>query len=155
MKDYRVLAPADYQSVVRIEQDTPSDLQSAANGADYVVVTHPDFAEAVAPLAAHRAGQGLRVIQVDVQDVYDEFGYGMAGAQAIRAFLKYAYSTWQAPAPSYALLVGDGHYDPKNHGKHGMPSYLPPYLAPVDPGSSRPLQITSTSLLRRGIRFRR
>ncbi len=133
LKDYRVLAPANYRSVVRIEQDTPSHLQSAANGADYIVVTHPDFAAAVAPLAAHRAAQGLRVVQVEVQDVYDEFGYGMAGAQAIQAFLKYAYSTWKTPAPSYALLVGDGHYDPKNNGGHGLPSYMPPYLAPVDP----------------------
>ncbi len=130
---YLALASTAFLPAAKIERDTASNLQSAANGADYVLVTHRDFAAAVAPLAAYRAGQGLRVVQVDVQDAYDEFGYGLPSAQALRAFLTYAYDRWVDPAPEYVLLVGDGHYDPKDYGGHGLASYIPPYLAPVDP----------------------
>ena len=50
-------------------------------------------------LAALRQSQGLRVKVVDVQDIYDEFSYGMVTPQAIKDFLTYAYENWAAPAP--------------------------------------------------------
>ena len=121
-----------YQDEQAIEADTPSNLADVSNGADHIIITHSDFAAAVAPLHDHRASGGLRAVQVDVQDVYDEFGYGIAGAAPIRAFLAYTYDHWQAPAPTYVVLVGDGNYDPKHH-VYDRVSYLPPYLAPVDP----------------------
>ena len=130
---YRALAAGAYRSVQAIEPDLPSDLQSTSNGADHVVVTHSAFWNEAGTLSDFRAGQGLRAMRVDLQDVYDEFGYGVEGIAAIRDFFAYAYAHWQAPAPSYALLVGDGHYDPKNYYGFGLASYLPPYLAPVDP----------------------
>ena len=120
-------------SVEGIEEDTPSHLGSSQNGADYILIAPALFAQEVAPLAAYRAGQGLRAMQVDVQDVYDEFGYGVVGAEPIRGFLDYAYHSWQLPAPKYVLLVGDGHYDPKDYLGYGRMSYMPPYLAFVDP----------------------
>ncbi len=136
---YRAAAGAAYTTVdsQRIEADTPSNLAAATNGADWVVITHAAFSTQAAALAAHRASQGLRTALADVQDVYDEFGYGITGAAAIRDFLAYAYAHWQAPAPTYVVLVGDGHFDPKNH--LGLPagssrvSFMPPYLARVDP----------------------
>jgi uncharacterized repeat protein (TIGR01451 family) len=130
---YFALATSAYLTPPRIELDSSSNLKSAANGADYIIVTHSAFSEAVTPLAAYRASQGLRVAQVDVQDVYDEFAYGHVDAQAIHDFLAHAYHNWQRPAPSYVLLVGDGHYDPKDYQGYGRTSYIPPYLAPVDP----------------------
>jgi uncharacterized repeat protein (TIGR01451 family) len=131
--EYRIAAESQYLSAAKIELDVPSSLHSTANGADYVIVTHAAFADAIADLASYRASQGQRVVQVDVQDAYDEFGYGIVGAQPIQAFLKYAYQQWQRPAPTYVLLVGDGHYDPKDYEGYGRTSFLPPYLAPVDP----------------------
>ena len=74
-----------------------------------------------------------RTIVVDVQDVYDEFSYGIFNPMAIHDFLAYAYTNWTSPAPSYILLVGDGHYDFKNYLGTGEPNYIPPYLADVDP----------------------
>lgn len=130
---YWVAATGTCRSAEAIEQDTPSDLQAADNGADYVVVTHAAFEEQAGTLAGYRASQGLRAVTVDVQDVYDEFGYGIVGAVPIHDFLAYAYDHWQAPAPSFVVLLGDGHFDPKDHYAIGETSYLPPYLAPVDP----------------------
>ena len=74
-------------------------------------------------------------MSVDVQDIYDEFGYGIVSAAAIHDFLAYAYTNWKTPTtppPSYVVLFGDGNYDPKNH-MYGRVSYIHPYLAPADP----------------------
>ncbi|HEY66083.1 MAG TPA: hypothetical protein G4O02_16085, partial [Caldilineae bacterium] len=87
----------------------------------------------IQPLAAHRAGQGLRVKVVDVQDIYDEFNGGLPSAEAIRDFLAYAYFNWQPPAPAYVLLVGDGTFDMRDYMGTGEPTYIPPYLEFVDP----------------------
>jgi hypothetical protein len=103
------------------------------NGADYIIITHPNFAAAIAPLAAHRASQGLRVVTVEVGTIYDAFGAGRLDPQAIRNFVQHAYTTWAAPAPLYLLLVGDGSYDFKNYSGFNPQMFIPPDLADVDP----------------------
>lgn len=108
-------------------------LTDPPGGADYIIITHPDFAQSIVPLAQHRADQGKRVVTVDVDAIYDTFGDGRVSAEAIKAFLQHAFETWAAPAPFYVLLVGDGHYDFKDHFGWGLPSFIPPYLAQVDP----------------------
>jgi hypothetical protein len=130
---YWVTSSSRYRQPYGIALDVPSDLGSAANAADYIAIAPADFAAQAAALVAYRASKGMRSVWVDVQDVYDQFGYGITGPGAIHDFLDYAYHHWQAPAPAYALLLGDGHYDPKNYQGYGRASYVPPYLAPVDP----------------------
>jgi uncharacterized repeat protein (TIGR01451 family) len=129
---YLVLTTAQRLSPMGIERDTPSALRSVVTGADYVVITHGDFVSDVMPLVEHRADQGLRAVVVDVQDIYDEFNYGIFDPEAIRDFLAYAYANWEPPAPSYVLLVGDGNYDFKDNRGWGEPNFVPPYLAYVD-----------------------
>ena len=116
-----------------IEADTASNLQSTANGADHIVITHQAFASSAAALSSYRAGQGMRALTVDVQDIYDEFNYGIVHPAPIHDFLAYTYQNWQSPAPSYVVLMGDGHSDPKNYMNYGRVSYIPPYLMPIDP----------------------
>ena len=104
----------------KIALDVSSDLRSAHNGADHIIITHNDFIPDVQPLADFRSQQGLRTKVVDVQNIYDEFNHGILNPNAIREFLKYAYSNWQQPAPTYVLLVGDTHIDIKN-----KPNFVP------------------------------
>jgi uncharacterized repeat protein (TIGR01451 family) len=130
---YLALTPERRLSPLSIEADSPSDLRSTTNGADYLIISHGDFITDVAPLADCRAAQGLRTTVVDVQDVYDEFSYGIFDPTAIHDFLAYAYAHWTPPAPSYVLLVGDGHFDFKDNYGRGEANYIPPYLADVDP----------------------
>jgi hypothetical protein len=139
-REYLALTAAQRLSPLSIVQDTPSDLHSTSNGADYIIITHSDFAvhlpgdrDDIYDLESHRQSQGLRTMVVDVQDVYDEFSYGILDARAIRDFLAYAYQNWVPPAPSYVLLVGDGNYDFKNNLGNSPPNYVPPYLSRVDP----------------------
>jgi len=132
--------PARYLVVSAGQTRTPRAIvpaQPVANppgGADYIIITHPDFSSAIARLASYRAGQGLRVVTVDVEAIYDTFGEGRPDPQAIRTFLAHAYANWKPPAPTYVLLVGDGSYDPKDYTGFHAPNFMPPYLADVDPG---------------------
>ena len=116
-----------------IKQDVPSDWHTPDHGADYIAIAPASLHSALQPLLSHREGQGLRVVLVDLQDVYDEFGDGELSAEAIRDFLAYAYASWQPPAPSYVLLVGDGHYDFQDNLSTGAANPLPPYLTLADP----------------------
>ncbi len=120
-------------SPLSISQDSPSSWKSTAIGADYIIITPADFLSQAQTLANFRAGQGLRVQVVDIQDVYDEFNGGVFSAEAIKSFLTYAYANWVAPAPSFVLLLGDGNFDFKNVYKYNSTNYIPPYLAEVDP----------------------
>ena len=58
--------------------------------------------------------QGLSVKVVDVEDVYDEFHYGIHGVDALRRFFLRAYQSWRT-RPRYVLIFGDGSYDPQNY----------------------------------------
>ena len=85
-----------------VVEDSGSDLAETANGADYILITHKDIgwdgSGSAYPwlddLAALRQAQGLRVKLVNVQDIYDEFSYGLVTPQAIKDFLTYAYENW-------------------------------------------------------------
>lgn len=101
------------------------------NGADTVYIAPAEFHAALAPLVAHRQGQGYQVALVDLQDIYDQWAYGYVAPEAIRSFLQFATKHWQ-PAPIAAVLVGDSTVDPHNYLGMGNPNILPAYLAHVD-----------------------
>lgn len=139
------------QSAKRIERYVPPDLSGAASGADYLIITHRNFITAVQTLANYRALQGLRVKVIDVDDVYNQFNYGIYHPIAIKDFLAYAYANWQPPAPTYVLLVGDGHWNFKGYtvstsqGVVGnAPNYMPPNISFVDPWQG---EVDSSNLL--------
>ncbi|HEY5906653.1 MAG TPA: C25 family cysteine peptidase, partial [Vicinamibacteria bacterium] len=66
---------------------------------------------------------------VALEDVYDQFGFGEEGPDPVKAFLGYAYHSWQRPSPRYVLLLGDATYDPKDFTKTGTKDRLPTPLA--------------------------
>ena len=132
---YLALSEASIKTAMTIVENSVSDLSDTANGADYILITHEDLgwngggAEAwLTDIVNHREARGLRVAVVDVQDIYDEFAYGMATPAAIKDFLAYAYNSWQAPAPQYVLLVGDAIYDFHNRLGTGKVNFVPAYL---------------------------
>ena len=109
-------AVADDQAkrVAKISPNRPSHLRDGEHDADFVIVAHRDFLESVEPLRSLRESQGLSVAVIDVEDVYDEFGYGDKSPQAIKDFLLFARTNWRT-APRFALFVGDASFDPKNY----------------------------------------
>ncbi|OHB72489.1 MAG: hypothetical protein A2W17_04360 [Planctomycetes bacterium RBG_16_41_13] len=116
---------------IQVEPYTPSDITS--NPADYIIITHEDFADVVKTLADYRAAQGYKVLTVKVSDIYNAFGSGIETPHAMKAFLKYAYENWSAkPNPMYVVLVGDATVDYKDLSGYGkssaVKSYVPAYL---------------------------
>ncbi|MEM7028436.1 MAG: C25 family cysteine peptidase [Chloroflexota bacterium] len=122
---YLALASAQKQTPANLQVDMPSNWKHPTNQADYIIITHEDFVEAITPLAQYRSDQGHQVSVVKVQDVYDEFSDGIFTPQAIQDFLRYAYQHWASPAPQYVLLVGDANYDYLNHLGTDQENFVP------------------------------
>jgi hypothetical protein len=129
-------------SALQILDYQPPDLSGPA---DYVFITHERFYNGVNnTFAAYREGQGLTTKVVDVEDLYNQFNFGIYHPIAIKNFIAYTFSHWSAP-PTYVLLVGDGHWN-----FHGSPNYdnpeiyMPPNLVWVDPWQG---EVDSANLL--------
>lgn len=100
--------------------------------AQAVYIAPRAFLEALEPLIAHRRAQGWTVAAVAVEDLYDAWSGGQVHPEAIRSFLRYAAATWET-TPIAVVLVGDGTSDPRNYLGRNNRTWLPPYLAMVDP----------------------
>jgi len=94
-------------------RDTASFWRTTGNQADYLIITHSGLQRAMEPLAEHRRAEGLEVEIVNIDNIYDEFSFGLVTPQAITDFLQYAYDHWQK-RPAFVLLAGDSHYDYRN-----------------------------------------
>ncbi|HVX97880.1 MAG TPA: C25 family cysteine peptidase [Polyangia bacterium] len=96
-----------------ILRDQPSAYGAADIDGELLILTHASLKAAVTPLAARRAAEGWSVQVVDLQDVYDERGFGDKSPEAVRAFIDAARGAWRTP-PRFVLLVGDASFDPRN-----------------------------------------
>lgn len=110
-----------------VEAGTPSTLKSTANAASYLVLTPQSLRTGADLLAAYRGGK-----VVGLQDIYDEFNYGIANPHAIRDFLAYAYRNWST-RPSNVALLGKGTIDPKEYRGFAY-NLFPVLLAPTPNG---------------------
>jgi peptidase C25-like protein len=104
----------------------PSSLNLSSNAADYLIVTYKDFVASMEPLRLARSN-GMIAETVDVEDVYDEFSYGVHGPQAIKSFLQYASTHWVTP-PRYVVFAGDASFDPRNYFNLGNFDFVPTKL---------------------------
>ncbi len=115
---------------VSIAANRPSTISARSNAADFVIISHARFVDALAPLVSQRKAQGLETIVVDVDDVYDEYGYGSKSSDAIRDFLRSAQTRWRK-APRFAMLVGDASWDPRNYVGYGDLDLVPTRFLPT------------------------
>ena len=88
-------------------------LMSSHHTPDYLVITPKVLQDEARRLADYRQGRGLTAMVVLLQDIYDEFNYGIANPEAVRDFLEYAWYNWNK-APRYVVRVGDGSFDYKD-----------------------------------------
>jgi len=109
-----------------VERNNPSTWHTG-HSADLVIISHAAFMAAAAPLAAHRQQQGLAVQTIDVEDLYDEFNYGMHDPIAIKAFLSRSKGLW-SKSPRFVLLLGDSSVDPRNYFGDGNSDFVPTKL---------------------------
>jgi hypothetical protein len=97
-----------------VELDRPSDLRSRSRQADYLMITHRSLRLETEQLADIPRRRGLSVEVVDVEEIFDEFSFGIVDPKAIRSFLQHSSTSWATPSPRFVLLVGDASWDARN-----------------------------------------
>lgn len=112
---FSLVTQAGLRHPVAVSAARSPDLHAWPGGADIIIVTVPEFREALQPLVAARQAAGLRVAVVDVGAIYDNFNHGRADPAAIRAFVHFARAHWTPPAARFLLLAGDASYDPRGY----------------------------------------
>jgi hypothetical protein len=123
----RVVTPPE------LAANTPSswsDTNGNSNGskapAAFYIVSNRSFLSNAATLKVVRDAEGTATEVVDVDDLYDEFNFGIRSPEAIRAFFALA-SGWKRP-PSAVLLLGDASVDPRNYLGMGTFDFVPTKL---------------------------
>lgn len=129
---FYLVHPSRYKLVNSYSLYEPVDLRSSSNRADYIIITHEQFHQQALDLATHRerVSPGITVRVVNVDDIYNQFSWGLFDPMAIRDFLKYTYENWSGAPPGYVLLVGDGHYDYRNNLGASGGMFIPPFEVP-------------------------
>ena len=109
--DYQPVPDGHYREVAALRPLPDTDWRNVEQGYEYLLIAHPTLREASRPLAEHHRAQGLRVAEIDVTHLYDQFNHGVVHPVAIRDFVAHAYHHWPAPRPRFVLLVGDASFD--------------------------------------------
>jgi len=124
--DRTLLAFADDQvsPPAALSFHTPSAYAEQRNGADVVIITHPDFVSSLAPLVTLRRARGSEVAVVTVDQLFDAFNYGERSPFALRDYLQFAATRWH-DAPEAVLLAGGASVDPRNYLGFGYLDYVP------------------------------
>ncbi len=130
--DYFCAATDYFLSPDSIRGRNSSDLRNPSNGADYIIITHHDFINAAQRLAELRSNQypdsaitNPRIMIVDVDQIYDEFSYGMLNPLSLHDFVEYAFQNWVQPAPTYVVLFGDMSHDYRQLLPDSRPNFIP------------------------------
>ncbi|MGB0882476.1 MAG: type IX secretion system sortase PorU, partial [Vicingaceae bacterium] len=100
--------------------------------ADMIIVSHPDFLDQAAQLSSfHKNNDGLEVVIVTPEQIFNEFSSGSQDIVAIRDFVRMFYEKASSVSdiPKYLLLFGDGSYDNKNRVT-GNTNFIPTYQSP-------------------------
>lgn len=110
------------------------EFKDTKNQADLLILTTEELMAGLTPLIEARISQGLNVVAVDINQIYDHFGYGQPGPEAINNFLRDASRSWQKPRPEYLLIVGDATYDFRDYLSQGNENLIPAPMVPVSFG---------------------
>ncbi|MFH0991893.1 MAG: C25 family cysteine peptidase [bacterium] len=101
------------------------NLRDSQRSAEYLLITHKRYIAECKSYASTIESQYKRKIAlVDVDDIYNEFGFGYPTPESIREYIK-STTRWLGPIPEYLLLVGDATYDYKNAIPPVNPSVAP------------------------------
>ncbi|UCG60625.1 MAG: type IX secretion system sortase PorU [Candidatus Zixiibacteriota bacterium] len=121
---------------ISVRLASPVDLYAISQQVDLIVVTPRVFMSSLEPYLDYRRAGGYTVAVAAVEDIMDNFAFGMYDPTAIRDFLKFAYENYPSPAPSAVLFVGDANYDYLDILGTGTPNYLPPHISSLDYSAS-------------------
>lgn len=129
------LPQGQFDQPVALSLSQPSSLNlgvvspTITSGADFLIIANKNFIPGMAPLVNQRVAQGKIAAVIDVDDVYDEFSYGVHGPQAIRDFIAYTLtSSHWVTKPHFVIFAGDATLDPRNYQGQGELDFVPTKL---------------------------
>lgn len=123
---------ANYDTQIFAKGKVVNQNLHAITQADMIVVSHPDFlAQAALVSDFHIDNDGLNVVIVTPEQIYNEFSSGSQDIVAIRDFVRMLYekAVTANDLPKYLLIFGDGSYDNKNRVV-GNTNFVPTYQSP-------------------------
>lgn len=98
------------------------------DGENYVIISHPLFiGETLDRYVQQRESEGWKIKVVNVEDIYDAYGYGMSTPDAIKSYLEVA----EGKGVTHVQLVGAANYDYHDYFKTGAISFIPSIYALV------------------------
>jgi Peptidase family C25 len=127
---YAVVSPQAMRKPLGLSRAEIANIRNQS-GKGYLVITHKDLATGAQTLADFHNGQ---VVTTD--QIYDEFGWGLPDATAIRDFLRWRL-THGTPV-ARVLLFGDATWDIKGYLGYGTKNYVPTYERRFLPPTSNP-----------------
>lgn len=123
---------SESETPLSIELEEANDLVSNPQQADFLVITDRRLKNALNEYLEYREAQGFTISIMTVEDIYNNFSFGLSDPTAIRDFLKFANIEFPTPSPAGVLLVGDGNYDYLDILESGVENRVPPYVNPFD-----------------------
>ncbi len=130
--DYYCVGSGNFLKVDSIKNDSPSDLRNKNQGVDYLILTNKNFTPAAERLKQFRethfpetAIHVPRVQVIHVEDIYDEFSYGLLDPYAIQSYIKYAFENYTGTPVSYVVLLGDMSYDYRELNPLNRKNFIP------------------------------
>ena len=128
LRNFIAVSGFNFQTPTFVKQITNQNLHGL-NNVDMVIITPSEFLTAAEELSLLHQNEGLDVVTVTDQQIYNEFSGGITDATAIKQFLRMFYSRENGNSltiPKYCLLFGDGSYDNRNilgHNKNLLPIF--------------------------------
>ncbi len=102
-------AATSFKSPLSIKTEDPNNIKNiSAERVDYIIITKKDFYYPARELLKYREEKdSINGEIVFIDDVYNNFSFGLKNPWGIRNFLKFAYENWNT---GYVLLFGSGTY---------------------------------------------
>lgn len=114
LRQFIAFRDGGYLTPTRVGRVTRQDLHATPLPTDLVIVAPPIFRNEAERLAQQRASEGLSVVVVTPQEVFNEFSSGARDATAIKRYMRMLYDkagTDPELMPRYLLLFGDGSFN--------------------------------------------
>lgn len=127
--------------IENLQAFTFTDYTAVENQGNYLLITHPKLKEpyegidqvtAYADYRRSEIGGGHEVVEINVEELYDQFAYGIAKhSMSIQNFINFSLNSWEI-APKQVLLLGKGlryNYftkDPKDFADCLIPTFGTP-----------------------------
>ncbi len=113
-REFIAISTSNIETPYKVEQNTPSSWNQSSNSADFIIISPAILKSQAQTLATRRNNQRLRTNVVLIEDIADEYGFGIITPEAIREFLSDATTSWSRK-PTYVLLFGDSSFDMRNY----------------------------------------